>query len=108
MGMIVFLYRSVDGKDCTNGGASSRDIKGFTITNIEGPFEPSEDYPSAEIRSKLVGGQRYYNIKPNDQYKHGEPVDSNKWCMFGGNYCTTSDSRFPHDYPLPVHDRIED
>ena len=27
--------------------------------------------------------------------------------MFGGNFVYTSDSRFPSDYPIPIHDRFE-
>lgn len=29
------------------------------------------------------------------------------WFMFSGNFVYTSDSRFPNDYPIPVHDRQE-
>lgn len=39
------------------------------------------------------------------------PFDMNgnilKGGMFGGNYITTSDSRFPTTAPIPVHDRFE-
>ena len=40
MGLLVSIYRDIDGMDCTNGGVSSRDIKGLCITNIDGPFTP--------------------------------------------------------------------
>ena len=43
-------------------------------------------------------------------YVHAEPVDKPEGKvgpMFGGNFIYTSDSRFPNDYPIPVHDRFE-
>ena len=47
MGIHVLNYRSELG-DCTNGGESAS-AKGFTVTNCEGPFEPCENYPAAEL-----------------------------------------------------------
>jgi hypothetical protein len=34
-------------------------------------------------------------------------LDSGKWTMFGGNFVYTSDSRFPSNSPIAVHDRVE-
>ena len=52
MGIHVEIYKS-NGMDCTKGGESSY-VKGFTITDIDGPFEPTREYPAA----KIIGGRR--------------------------------------------------
>jgi hypothetical protein len=33
--------------------------------------------------------------------------NSTKHYMFGGNFIWSCDSRFPHDYPIKIHDRVE-
>lgn len=43
----------------------------------------------------------HYSVRPLKESNEG------KWLMFGGTYVSTSDSRFPSDYPLPLHDRFE-
>lgn len=110
MGLLVDLYRDVDGVDCTNRGVSSRNIKGFCVTNIEAPFEPSSEYPAA----KLV----------KNEYTHGNTATivpeevEDEWTMFGGNYAACSDSRFSRAVgeifgtfsfhgAIPIHDRVE-
>ena len=106
MGMIVNVYRSkgLYGMDCTNGGISSK-ADGLCIVNVEGPFNPCDKYPAAKL-SKHVG---HAIIQPEGMER--------KWVMFGGNYASTSDSRFSqaiekligHRFygAVPIHDRIE-
>ena len=84
MGILVNIYRN--GSDCTNGGESSF-AKGFCVMNAEGPFEPSERYPAAElVVAEPMGGRKILRLIP-------ESV-RDRWTMFGGNYAGTSDSRF--------------
>ena len=45
--------------------------------------------------------------KPAWYAKPASLVKSNSQCMMGGNFIYTSDSRFPGDAPIPVHDRVE-
>jgi len=102
--------------DCTAGGASVQNIDGFTvckvvdlegntIREIEGPFEPCEEYPEAVViyREYLD----YYHVEPVQQYHNNEPVEAKCMQMAGGNFVTTCDSRFKFNYPLPIHDRID-
>ena len=85
MGIHVLNYSSELG-DCTNGGESAS-AKGFTVTNCEGPFEPCENYPAAElVVAEPIGGRKILRLIPESK--------KGKWTMFGGNYATTSDSRF--------------
>lgn len=116
MGIHVSIYKQVpfgndflDDIDCTLGGESSY-AKGFTVVNAEGPFEPSEDYPAAElVMAEPIGGRKILRLIPESA--------KGKWTMFGGNYAGTSDSRFSDlcDRLLggsfygavAVHDRVE-
>jgi hypothetical protein len=85
MGIHVNIYKSGN-YDCTNGGESSY-AKGFCVTNAEGPFEPCEEYPAAElVMAEPIGGQKILRLIPVSK--------KDKWTMFGGNYAATSDSRF--------------
>jgi hypothetical protein len=112
MGIHVEIYKS-NGMDCTKGGESSY-VKGFTITDIDGPFEPTREYPAAKIiKQKFSFGA---SLKLVPESKLDEPT------MFGGNYAGTSDSRFGNKCreimgedlgnvyglgPVKIHDRVE-
>ena len=108
MGLLVNVYKS--GKyDCTNGGVSSRDIRGLCLTNVEGPFEPCDDYPAAKLVKQTFGFGSSVKVIPEEA--------EGKQPMMGGNYAATSDSRFSraveallgnHFYgAVPIHDRVE-
>lgn len=107
MGLIASILKR-NGEDCSNGGLSSR-ANGVCIVNVDGPFEPSADYPAV----KLVKRPRVGNVvcEPLAEHERGE------WLMAGGCYVTTSDSRFSEavqrmsgyqfGFPVALHDRIE-
>lgn len=100
----ISVYRTARLGDCTNGGITSRYDEllllcedGFVNVDME---NPPENLVRLVVRH-LFGRE----------YKHLEPVASTDrgsvgW-MYGGNIASTSDSRFPSDYPLCVHDRQE-
>jgi len=99
MGIRANVY-SRNGADTTNGGLTSR-TDSVVIVNSEGPFEATEDSPAVRITEKTVWGETY---------KYAVPVDTpegKKGPMFGGNFIYSSDSRFPSDSPIRVHDRFE-
>ena len=116
MGIHVNIYQQARkedtwlGKiDCTMGGESSY-AKGFTVVNAEGPFEACEDYPAAElVMAEVGGGRKILRLIPVSKKE--------KWTMFGGNYASTSDSRFSELCEkllgatfygaVAVHDRVE-
>lgn len=107
MGMIVSVFRCHLG-DCSNNGASARHDQ-LTVTNIEGPFEPTPERPAAKlVRHRTMPGHCY--IVPDEV--------GGRWSMFGGNYAATSDSRF-HEavralvgttggFAVGIHDRVEE
>lgn len=106
-GLLVDVLRPANGSDFTNGGMSSRYTRAILAgEGVAAVFEPDETTPllilvRRNLRSSRTAGRV--------EYLHAEPADkpAGKWMMFGGNYITDSDSRFPSDYPIPVHDRTE-
>jgi len=109
MGLIVSIYKDIDGTDCTNNGVSSRDIKGLCITNINAPFEPCDRYPAAELVKQTFSFGSSVKVIPTE-VKH-------RSTMMGGNYAASCDSRFSkaiksllgHDFygAVAIHDRVE-
>lgn len=110
MGLNVHVYRWNLG-DCTAGGISEKAAQ-LCIVNIDGPSDPSDKVPAAFLGTNQVGNPV---IKPailiGDEWH-----ETGEWCMMGGNYAGSSDSRFgeavrkfaPGFYgALPIHDRIE-
>jgi len=110
MGLLVNVYKDASSKyDCTNGGVSSRDIKGLCLTNVPGPFDPSEDYPAAQLVKQTFGFGSSVKVIPEEC--------EGKQTMMGGDYAGTSDSRFSdmiksllgHGFygAVAIHDRVE-
>tara|TARA_B100001094_G_scaffold327103_1_gene384550 strand:- start:800 stop:1132 length:333 start_codon:yes stop_codon:yes gene_type:complete len=110
MGLHIEIYKN--GKwDCTNGGVTSKDIQGLCITNCDGPFDPCDAYPAAELVSRKIGSRTIVNIVPTAE------IEKKSWTMFGGHYGATSDSRFSEKIEqllgsifygaVPIHDRVE-
>jgi len=98
-GLIVDVYR--DQYDGTNGGISSK-YERFVLLGVDAPFTPDDMTPALKIVKRFLFGRDYYHLEPID------PCPSNQvGYMFGGNFAYSSDSRFPNDYPLPIHDRSE-
>lgn len=101
-GFILSVFRDASGTDCSMRGLSSKHARIFVISDglcfqENGPFTEVDaielDIPIFEIG--MTGGR--YHLKPKDE---------KRWVMFGGNFAYSSDSRTPQ-YPLHIHDRIE-
>ena len=111
-GLSVSIYRP--GYDASNHGISHPDKnKNLILWNMgqlygenlsvlfEAPFEGTEEN-TVMMKRKVVGGEDYFYVVPAvEPERHGNGP------MFGGNFCYSSDSRFPFNYPLPIHDRYE-
>lgn len=108
-GLLVWVYRNGDFGDCSMNGISSRHDKLILIgEGVEGFIEVDLDNPQEEVvhlvKRQMHDGE-YLHVEPLDgQYSKAE---NRKWYMSGGNFVYTSDSRFPCNYPLSVHDRHE-
>lgn len=99
------VYRS-SGPDTTNNGLTAKnDRLDLYYDYKEGELdEKIEEIPGDAliyVYRELWGQPAYYAI-PAYLYNSGKNV------MFGGNFVHTSDSRFPSNAPISVHDRVEE
>ena len=96
-GLLVWVYRPHF--DCTNGGITSHNntvlLVGEGVPEI---FEPG-DLPVLKLVKRQLRGTE-------PPYLHAQPIEGSGH-MMGGNFIYSSDSRFPSDYPISVHDRQE-
>jgi len=99
LGLICDIYRN--GRDCSNGGISSR-VRQVTLVDIGvDVFEPKADRPAVKLVKRNLGGRVYL---------HAEPVEQPKGLVgpiAGGTFIYSCDSRFPSPYPIALHDRWE-
>ena len=123
MGLVLNIFRDACnvtiGADPTNGGITGK-FNGVTCVNVDGPFAPTFFCPAV----LLVDGPvpRTAILVPAERDADGawirvpSPVD-HIGPIFGGNYASTSDSRFRHAVEeitestfygaVAVHDRFE-
>ena len=105
-GLTLHVYRWSLG-DCTNGGISSRhDTLILVGDDVEGPVSVDLDNPPenvVKIVKRTICGRVYMHLEPLDGCGNG----GSRWYMSGGNLGFSSDSRFPSDYALSIHDRAE-
>jgi len=102
-GLIVSIYRCNAHGDCTNHAASSRMDTALLIgEGVPEIFEDRNDKPVYKLVTRDIMGKEYKHVEPIS------PVPSGHiGYMMGGNYVACSDSRFPNEYPLAIHDRYE-
>ncbi len=104
-GLRVSILENKELGNSSNNGISSRETSLILIPNAVCPTIPEifegSDAVLVEIEKRTIGNREVYTAVPCDLKKTGD------WCMFGGSYITTSDSRFPFDHPIALHDRIE-
>ena len=81
--------------DCTNGGITSKDIKGLCLENVSGPFHPSDDYPAAQLVSRKIMGRTIVHIVPTAEIEKGS------WTKIEELMGT------PFYGALAIHDRVE-
>ena len=100
--ILTFVFRNSLGDSTANGLTSKKDSiilhygDGVDLADLT----PIPDDELVLVERDLFGKEAWYAV-PAGIYK------SNKHSMFGGNWIYTSDSRFPSNTPISVHDRIE-
>ena len=107
--LLTFPLRNSLG-DCTNNGLSSKVdhahmVWGFDLLTQDQILEDfykekGEDF--FVIKERMLFGEYSQIAVPYSIYKTG------RHSMMGGNFLYTSDSRFPSEAPIAIHDRIED
>lgn len=115
MGLHISVYRSAEFSDASNGGISSKYSK-LTVVNCSGPFEPTLDAPAVWLKQHATMKNVAF-IVPCSVTAQGRYIPTGRHTMFGGNYGSTSDSRFGEKMEeltgyrwhgaVQIHDRIE-
>lgn len=113
-GLVLNVYRSACGMDCTNNGITSKFTELLLVgKNVGAIFSAKDDRPRVTIRVKDFLGRKSAHLVPCDE--NATPLEG--WWMMGGNFAHTSDSRFRDavsealgfDFygAIAVHDRQE-
>lgn len=97
------VYRSADGMDCTARGESSRAVRILAVVDGElftepGPLKPED--------AETLGMPVFVVDKAGGRFHLRPESAGDAWCMFGGNFAYSCDSRTPQ-FPVHIHDRIE-
>jgi hypothetical protein len=99
-GLRCSIYQNPSG-NFSAAGISSR-VCQITLVGegIDGVFEPSDDAPAVHLcRRQLTEDREHVFAKPVEL--------GSSHSMMGGCFIWTSDGRFPANYPIPLHDRVE-
>ena len=95
--------------DTTNNGLSSKVTNAYMVWDVDPIDEDQilEDFYNEKgedffvIEERFLFGEYSQIAVPYSIYKTG------KRSMMGGNFLYTSDSRFPSEAPIAIHDRVE-
>ena len=89
--------------DCSNGGISSR-VKNVILVGDGIPeiAQASDDYPAVVIDSVKIGAKTHFFAVPKELHDQ-----KTVWTMASAAFIWTTDSRFPFEYPISLHDRVE-
>lgn len=103
----VGVYRNAWIGDCTNDGISASQERLYLVCD-----QGFHDLPDGDprlirlVKRSFHGGESaHLSVEPVNDPRYGDGKHVGP--MFGGNFVYTSDSRFPSDYPIPIHDRFE-
>ena len=90
---------SIMGVDCTNGGITSQQDQALLLLS----GKPEDTALSQTLKLPIL------ELRPRRMSKipMAVPMGETGYPMFGGHWVYTSDSRFPFEHPIPVHDRYE-
>jgi hypothetical protein len=114
MRQLVSVYRDAEIRtDCSNGGISARFVRLLAVTPDElDPDMPMlDEFTPVAVLTESVRG--YPVLRPHPALLRGGP---RAWTSFGGNFASSSDSRFLDAVEdiagfraraVPIHDREE-
>mgnify|MGYP000553959729 CR=1 FL=1 len=111
MGMLISVYRNAS-QDTTNNGVSAT-YDTLCVVNVDGPFNPSDEHPAVHLAREDFSFGSMLRLYPSN-----EDGTVSKGGMAGGNYGSTSDSRFSEKCrelsglpfaigPIAIFDRFE-
>lgn len=96
--------------DCTADGLSSKNDKLHLVWSADPNGDLiglTPDQVTKVPDDELVLIVRTIGGTPANYVVPASIAKGNKMPMFGGNFVYSSDSRFPSDAPIKIHDRIE-
>tara|TARA_R100000951_G_scaffold100714_1_gene91610 strand:+ start:106 stop:453 length:348 start_codon:yes stop_codon:yes gene_type:complete len=96
--------------DCTADGLSSKNDKLQLVWSADPNGDPiglTPDQVAKVPNDYLILIVRTIGGTPANYAVPASIAKGNKRPMFGGNFVYASDSRFPSDAPIHIHDRIE-
>lgn len=97
--------------DCTNGGISSKheNITLIFSTDPDEPWIHEDEFDQLAKVYKNDGSPYLFVHQGRGGRRLVATMDpyGKDYGMMGGNWIHTSDSRFPSDAPIAIHDRIE-
>lgn len=97
----TYVYKNTLG-DCTNNGLTSKhDNLDLYYGQLDNEAIDKLAEESLILIERVLWGKQANYAVPVEIYKSG------RHSMAGGNFIYTSDSRFPSDSPISVHDRVE-
>ena len=100
----VNILRHADGSDCTMNGVSSRHTLAYLVgPGIAGPHEVSK----LDSNDLVLYLHKWTGCDREGVSFFASPSPDPHEYMFGGNFCATSDSRFPSNGAIKIHDRDE-
>lgn len=116
----MYVLRAPRLGDCTNGGVSSLNSMLTLIFDDEGDHSVGHSSAMSYCIKKNINPEEacffsnHNSPRIGSDYQMAIPIVKTKMpyevvvgSMMGGNYLTTSDSRKPAKYPIPIHDRWE-
>lgn len=99
--VLTYVYKNSLG-DCTNNGLTNNyDHLYLYHGHLDDEIINELPEDSLILIERVLWGKQANYAVPVEIYK------SKRHSMAGGNFIYTSDSRFPSDAPISVHDRIE-
>lgn len=107
MRLSVGIYKH-NGNDCSNGGDSHWNDNAILVWD-----ETLEEYCKNPVKHPCVlflvkgYGSRKVMAVPRDEFIESHNMQRSFIAMNGGCFIYTSDSRFPSDSPIFLHDRFE-
>lgn len=112
MGLHVGIYRNTAG----HPHCVFKDVEEVCVTNVDGPFEPSDKYPAAILTGNVFGSPI---LVPDMKWLHENGMflhlSEGEQFAAGGDYAGASDSRFGESLcaftgddrfyaAIPIHD----
>lgn len=107
-GLLCQVYRGAQGNDCTLNGVTSKHNAVLLVgPDVDGPFKV---IGSIDGNTPVLYLHSWTSTEKGKEvisyYASPDSENGMRYC-FGGNFIYTSDSRFPSNSAIKVHDRCE-